>query len=177
MTAAPPPVTGKKELCAWLKWSRPTLDRRLEGDQNFPIRKRGDRGGGWEFDLDAVGAYLEGGVLSRTAPAKPEAKATPRAPAKHAGEATARQRRELAQAELMEDKLRKQRGALVEAELMRMAVSDMLTHLGTALAGLPDAVVRRLNLPAAAATEIRDLVDQMRRDAVDEMRLLMSDDG
>ncbi len=57
---------GKSALAAALGWSRPTLDQRLATDSHFPVVERGDRGGGWAFDLSKVRAYLAGPpVLSR----------------------------------------------------------------------------------------------------------------
>ncbi|MBN3848360.1 hypothetical protein G3N58_16200 [Paraburkholderia sp. Ac-20342] len=55
-----PPFTSidKKQLCEALGWSRPRLDRRLAEDADFPVLRRGNRGGGWRFDLGAVIAHL-----------------------------------------------------------------------------------------------------------------------
>lgn len=166
-------LVGKKELAARLNWSRPTLDRRLEQDPNFPVARRGSRIGGWGFDVAAVESYLEGGVLTRTAPA---AREEPRGGSEHKGEATARQRKDVAQAALFEDRLRRQRGELVEADRMRMALSAVLAHLGQSLTALPDKIVRELSLPELAAPRIRSMVDAMRRTAVDELRDLLAED-
>ena len=162
-------VVGKKELCAHLNWSRPTLDRRLAQDPNFPVMLRGDQGGPWAFDVATVESYLTAGTLSKTPPA-------PTAKVEHVGEATARQRRDHAQAALFEDKLARERGALVEADKMRMAVSTMLAALGESLTALPDKIVRDLNLPEMAAPRIRAMIDAMRRTAVDDLRTLLSDE-
>jgi hypothetical protein len=35
------------------------LDRRLDEDADFPVVSRGTQAGGWQFDLEAVKAYLE----------------------------------------------------------------------------------------------------------------------
>lgn len=48
----------KNRLAGALGWTRPRLDRRLRHDPDFPILARGDRRGGWEFDLAAVSAHL-----------------------------------------------------------------------------------------------------------------------
>lgn len=49
---------GKKELCEALGWSRPRLDRRLAEDADFPVLQRGNRGGGWRFELATVIGHL-----------------------------------------------------------------------------------------------------------------------
>jgi hypothetical protein len=76
----------------------------------------------------------------------------------------------------MEDKLRRQRGELVEADRMRVALSTVLAKLGADLTALPDKIVRELNLPETSAPRIRGLIDVMRRTAVEELRQQLGDD-
>lgn len=172
-------VFGKAELCARLGWSRPRLDRRLESDANFPVMKRGNRQGGWEFDIDAIVAYLDGAVLEQKAAAVPApvavvAPAAEGAPgAAHRGEGTASQRLKNAQAAREEDKLRLARGELLEAEEMRLVVGTMLAHLGKGIDGLPDMIVRRLSLPDDAAPVLREMVDDLRRVMVADLKPLL----
>jgi hypothetical protein len=49
---------NKAELCYALSWSKPTLDRWINAYPDFPVRTLGTQGGGWEFDLPVVLAYL-----------------------------------------------------------------------------------------------------------------------
>jgi len=51
-------IADKKGLCERLGWSRPTLDRRLRADRNFPVLQCGKPGIEWQFDVAAVIAYL-----------------------------------------------------------------------------------------------------------------------
>jgi len=193
-------VIGKAALADALGWTRPKLDRRLESDESFPIAKRGTRAGGWEFDLAAVKAYLSGGAIA------PRPRATARAPARepdaspypgakyttlppstvppagvepvvHAGEQTARQRRDQVQAEILEDKLRRDRGELVQAEIMRQVITKMLVHLGKGMDRLADQVVEKLGLPEENADSIRELTDDLRTAMVDELKVLMGPDA
>lgn len=196
-------MIGKATLCEALGWTRPKLDRRLDSDVNFPIAQRGTRAGGWAFDLAAVRAYLETG--SRTpAPTQaatsadvhfdqrsdPKASGNPYPGAKysvvppagvepvvHAGEQSARQRRDAVQAEILEDKLRRDRGELVQAEVMRQVITKMLVHLGKGLDRLADQVVDKLGLPQENADEIRDLTDDLRATMVDELNVLLGPDA
>jgi hypothetical protein len=195
-------VIGKAALCEALGWSRPTLDRRLERDASFPVSKRGTRAGGWEFDLASVRAYLNGDApiavtrrppvqkqapaapiraaeIERPADVPPEAKYTVVPPAGtepvvHTGEQTARQRRDAVQAEILEDKLRRDRGELVVAEQMRHVLSAMLARLGQGLDRLPDQLVERLGLPETSGDAMRGVIDDLRRVMVDETRALLS---
>jgi hypothetical protein len=197
-------LIGKAALCEALKWSRPTLDRRLDRDASFPVAKRGTRAGGWEFDLAAVRAYLNGDAPKPVVRAvKAERLTLPKStkgapiadeplseeysgakhtvvppagvePVVHSGEQTARQRRDMVQAEILEDKLRRDRGELVVAEQMRQALTTMLARLGKGLDRLPDQVVERLGLPEASGDQIRTLIDDLRRSMVDETRTLLS---
>ncbi|MBN3851997.1 hypothetical protein G3N59_01265 [Paraburkholderia sp. Ac-20340] len=186
-------VIGKAALCDALGWTRPKLDRRLDGDEAFPIAKRGTRAGGWEFDLAAVKAYLAGGVsAARPAPTRaaasadanpyPGAKFTVVPPAGvepvvHSGEQTARQRRDMVQAEILEDKLRRDRGELVQAEVMRQVITKMLVHLGKGMDRLADQVVEKLGLPEENADVIRELTDDLRTTMVDELKVLLGPDA
>ncbi len=178
-------IVGKRELAAALNWSRPTLDRRLLQDPTFPVRRRGSQAGGWEFELAAVHAYLNGVRAPEPAddqPAEPDAEpSTPAGPggegrAAHQGEATARQRRDQADAALKEDRLRRQRAELVDVEMMRQSVSTMLAGVATKLNNVPDAIVRRLGLPETAGPVIRDEIDRIRKTMVEDLRAVLIDD-
>ncbi|WP_168793588.1 hypothetical protein [Paraburkholderia aromaticivorans] len=192
-------MIGKAALCESLGWTRPKLDRRLESDENFPIAQRGTRAGGWVFDLAAVRTYLESGARA-PAPAAanshfdqrtdPKASGNPYPGAKysvvppagvepvvHAGEQSARQRRDAVQAEILEDKLRRDRGELVQAEVMRQVITKMLVHLGKGLDRLADQVVDKLGLPESNADDIRDLTDDLRATMVDELNVLLGPDA
>lgn len=189
-------LIGKAALCEALGWTRPKLDRRLEGDENFPIAHRGTRAGGWEFDLATVRAYLEG--APRRAPSKSVSPTAPAAsengnpypgarytvvppagvePVVHSGEQTARQRRDAVQAEILEDKLRRDRGDLVQAEVMRQVITKMLVHLGKGMDRLADQVVEKLGLPEESADSIRELTDDLRTTMVDELKVLLGPDA
>jgi hypothetical protein len=193
-----PETIGKAALCTALGWTRPRLDRRLDSDEKFPVAKRGTRAGGWEFDLGAVLTYL--GVVtavadapsaptpektnpparapidSRTPFAAPKFTSVPPAgvePLVHSGEQSARQRRDMVQAEILEDKLRRDRGELVQVEVMRQVLNTMLAHLGKGLDRLSDQVVERCGLPEEYADQIRGVTDDLRRTMADELRVLL----
>ncbi|WP_103704179.1 hypothetical protein [Paraburkholderia eburnea] len=194
-------MIGKAALADALGWTRPKLDRRLESDESFPIAKRGTRAGGWEFDLAAVKAYLGGGAPARSAPRAPKAASVPAPddnpypgakypgakysvvppagvePLVHTGEQTARQRRDMVQAEILEDKLRRDRGDLVQAEVMRQVITKMLVHLGKGMDRLADQIVEKLSLPEENADAIRELTDDLRTTMVDELKVLLGPDA
>lgn len=181
---------GKAELAIALGWTRPRLDRRLDQDAKFPVKKRGTRAGGWQFDLEKVRAYLNAGSSVPAVPKKepaaapkakpPAATPAPRPPADdeppgaaHRGEGTASQRLKNAQAAREEDKLRKDRRELVEAEEMRVVLGTMLAHLGKGLDGLPDLIVRRLGLPEESGDVLREMTDDLRRAMVADLQPLL----
>lgn len=157
-TCDPGAWVGKKQLADELGWSRGRLDRRLEEDATFPILTRGDQAGGWSFDLAAVLKHLQADLERDTASRT---------------EMTARQRRDMAQAQLHEDKLRRQRGELVEAGDLKQALSETVTRVGVALNTLADVLVRRLNLPETALPIVRQEVDAIRRQLVTGLRDLL----
>lgn len=182
-----PTLVGKKELCAALNWARTRLDRRLNSDSAFPVVTRGDRSGGWQFDLGAVLAYLDAPKPASRAAAPRAVSASAAAPnhvelppqdlppsIEHRGEMTQRQRRDAAQAGMLEDKLRIARGELVRAEDMRMVLTTMLAKLGKGLDSLPDAIVSRLALPEEQAVPLQLMVDELRQTMVRDLRKLLS---
>lgn len=176
----------KAGLCLALGWSKPKLDRRLDGDANFPVRKRGTQAGGWEFDLSVVLAYLAAEPQKPRRPGRPsgaqqEAAEKTESPAArlpavgHRGEETAKQRRDEAQAALLEDKLKKDRGALVEAEEVRITVGNMLAHLCKGLDSLPDIIVKRLRLSEEAGIQIGRIVDEVRLGMATDLEKLLAE--
>jgi len=171
---------SKTGLCTLLKWSRPTLDQRLLTDRAFPVLRIGSKGGGWKFDGPAVLLYLAGAPAAAGDHAGGHAidpasgdrtGGLPRV--EHTGEQTARQRRDAVQAEILEDKLRRDRGELVQVEEMRQVLNTMLAHLGKGIDRLPDQIVERLSLSEAVAEDIRTLTDELRRAMADELGTLL----
>lgn len=186
---------GKVELAELLGWTRPRLDKRLETDASFPVIRRRRGPGGYQFDPAAVAAYLGVTLPTRETgtPSPSDVLSSIAMPsmageqfalrnsaelaggARHQGEVTARQRRDQAQASMLEDKLRRQRGELVDRAEMEMIVSTMLAHLGKGLDGLPDMVVKRLGLPEERSDAIRALTDDLRVKMVNDLRSLFKD--
>lgn len=162
---------GKKQLCEELGWSRSRLDRRLDEDEAFPVVSRGTQAGGWKFNVAAVREYLQPEEERDTLA---EDLATPAGLAARS-EMTARQRRDLAQAQLHEDKLARMRGDLVDASELRLALAESVSRTGVALNSLADVLVRRLNLPESALPIIRQEVDGIRRTLVTGLREMLTD--
>ena len=191
---------GKTQLCAELGWSRPKLDRVLERDPRFPVAWRGGTGKGraWGFDLDAVQDYLKTHPdAAEDTPAIPESTGqiafsgqnpdstgssdvtkieAPRN-AEHAGERTGRQRRDEAQAALLEDKLRKDRGELVQVEDLRNNLTTVMARLGKGLDALPDAIVDALSIAPAHGATIREIVYKLRTNLVTELQAALRSDA
>jgi phage terminase Nu1 subunit (DNA packaging protein) len=149
-------VVGKKQLCEILGWSRPTLDARIAKDPLFPVVSRGGKGGGWEFDVGEVRAYLLGTSAARIDPAALEAIAEedeervvrfrPAGQTQTRGEETASARLKAAQAALQEDKLRKTRGELIDAGATGQVLAELMVNLRSELLNIPDQVGRDLDL-------------------------------
>jgi len=175
---------NKADLCAELGWSRPRLDRVLERDSNFPVRTRGDSADGWTFNLAMVTRYLAagGGKLKTGRPPKTKAEELavakqpdpPKAPAQHQGEATAKQRRDEVSAELMMDKLRRDRGELLDREDVRQTVAGAFAVFSRNLDTLPDQVVKVLGLDEDKTERVRELVGEVRKKLVDDLTPLLA---
>lgn len=181
MSAAAAPPIGKAVLAQELGWSRPTLDRRLKTDAAFPVVQRGDQSGGWQFDLAAVKQHL--GLApapagkkkpKATSPAvdqaqlrdavklPPPAAPPPRKSAHHHGEATARQRKDAADAALRENKLRLENAELVEMSDLRQRAIEMFAGLANDFDGMPEAIIKALQLGDDKLPAVQDIVDRIR---------------
>lgn len=187
--AAAQTVVGKKEIAEHLRWSRPRLDRELERNPHFPVVSRGDQSGGWKFDKAAIDRYLTGAPAKAAKPPaidkaqlrdvvaqplpqveahtpKPAPSSAPRRSAHHAGEASAKQRKDDADASLKEDKLRELRGELVERGDLRQKLSMLMVGIAHDLDALPEKIVKECGLPEDAAPGIRTMIDQIRVEMV-----------
>ncbi|WP_322095140.1 hypothetical protein [Paraburkholderia bannensis] len=172
---------GKSALCQLLGWSRPTLDLRLDTDPLFPVAKRGVKGGGWAFNPAAVMAYLKGGAPAAVAGnlhtgMRPGAtySTTPVASGDlitHAGEQTARQRRDAVQAEILAEKLQRDRGELVVAEEMRKVLTFLESRINKGLDDVCERIVALLAIPEADAI-VHELVNELRVAMAAELRPL-----
>lgn len=91
---------------------------------------------------------------------------TPRRSAYHSGEASARQRKDEADAALKEDKLRESRGDLVQKSDLRSALATLMARLGHDLDALPEKIARALDLADDAVPGIRAMIDQVRTEMV-----------
>lgn len=171
-------VVDKGGLCEALGWSRPKLDLRLKADRKFPVRSRGSQAGGWRFHLPTVQTYLAATPEMVRKPGRPPLTVSQQAAqergAQHLGEATARQRRDEAQAAILEDKLRRERAELLEAEDVRTVVSTMLARFAKALDALPDELVKRLGLDETKVPAIRAVIDKVRVAAVHDLRKILT---
>lgn len=190
-------TVGKKALAAHLGWARTTLDRRLKVDPNFPARSRGDQSGGWGFVIPEVDKYLgeqtiaaaptptkvskaapsidKAQLRDAVAPALPkvEALAPARRSAHHRGEATARQRKDEADASLREDKLRQNRGELVDLSELRQVLFDVVSRLNQRLEALPDKMQEVTQAPDEALPGFRAFADDLRRDLHKDLQPLL----
>lgn len=177
-------TVGKAALAQILGWTRPKLDRRLQSDAAFPVVERGDQSGGWKFDPAKVKSHL--GIGPAKAPKRSKASPPPavdqaqlrdavalpapsvaptvkqsRRSAHHEGEATARQRKDAADAAQKEDNLAKSRKELVVRGEQRQLLAMVFASMGNDLDAVPDEIAKLLNCPDQVPA-IRDLIDKIR---------------
>jgi hypothetical protein len=174
-------LVGKKDCAAVLGWHRQVLDRRLERDKLFP--RHVDENGRVLFDLAKVHAHLEGSGAPKAPKApvidqaqlrdavKPPQPREPReavktaAPrgARHSGEATARQRKDEAEAEWKELRVKTEKGKVLPAERVYQAAAVLVASLGTDLDTIPGELIKRAGLPQELEPVIRVIIDDIRR--------------
>src|ERR1043166_829128 len=92
----------------------------------------------------------------------------------HTGEASARQRKDEADAALKEDKLRELRGELLQKSEVRQALTTLMLTIGHDLDALPEKIVRACELPEDAAPGIRTLIDEIRTGMVKNAARLLA---
>lgn len=160
-------IVSKGGLAAILNWTRDRLDRRMVADPDFPVEQRGDGGPGsvWKFDVAKVRAHL--------------AKDTDETPSTTKGAPapmTPRGRRELAQAQQLEDELRASRGETVEAEPLRNALAGALQIWATYDDSASDTIGARLQLDEGEVLIVREILDDRRRELVAALRDYLKDD-
>ncbi|HEM7884017.1 terminase small subunit [Burkholderia cenocepacia] len=171
-------LASKSALCRLLGWSRPKLDLRLETDPHFPVASRGAKGGGWRFDTAVVVAYLGGGSVSRGG--SMELDAIPRSSAElaraatveHRGEHSARQRRDAVQAEILEDKLRRDRSELVQTNEMQLVIQCLQDGINNGLDRLCQQIIELPGVTGADAI-VRELVNELRGMMAADLRPLL----
>jgi hypothetical protein len=143
-------LIGKKELARRLNWARTRLDRRLRTDPLFPVEAHGDQAGGWVFDYERIAAYLEGAPPAERLASAPGGGRAPAVviprwrSAHHAGEASARHRRDTVDAELREDRLRSSRAELVDRREVARALRPVIDELTRHLEHMPALIAERL---------------------------------
>ncbi|MBU9224712.1 terminase small subunit [Burkholderia multivorans] len=151
---------------------------RLETDPYVPVASRGAKGGGWRFDTAAVAAYLGGCAVSPDgskefdAITRPSAQLARVATVEHRGEHWARQRRDAVQAERLEDKLRRNRGELVQTDEMRHVIQSLQGGINKGLDRLASQIVELSGISEADAI-VRDLVDELRDMMAADLRPLL----
>ncbi len=92
----------------------------------------------------------------------------------HAGETTAKHRRELIQTALLADKLKANRGQLLDAENVRARLGMALAEHGRWLDGLPDVLVRDGGLPDEITPQLRHAIDVERAKFFGAMKAALS---
>ena len=136
------------------------------------------KGGGWRFHTAAVVAYLGGGAVSPAGSTQFDASTRPYGPqvraatVEHHGEHPARQRRDAVQAEILEDKLRRDRGELVQTEEMRRVIRCLQGGINNGLDRFVDQVTELLGTAGADAI-VRELVDELRSMMAADLRPLL----
>jgi len=176
-------LVDKAGLCAHLGRTYPWLDRYLKSHSEAPVVRHGNRGGGWLFSKVAWDRHL--GLDPRPVPVEspppidqsqlrdavrppspedqPETASVPRRAARHSGEATARQRKDEADARLKEMQVAKQAAKLMEAETVHQGVSTLVASLGAGMDAMPGEIVKRGGLPEELEPVIREIIDDLRR--------------
>jgi hypothetical protein len=130
---------------------------------------------GQKREIDNGARYRSGPAPGRGGAAATWTSEAERKSAHHQGEATARQRKDAADAALRENKLKVENGELVDRGEQRQKLAMVIASFGNDLDALPDAIAQLLSLPDEVP-RIRDLIDKVRIQMVANASGLLSDD-
>ena len=158
-------VVNKRELSSLLKCSLPTLDSLLDrhGDA-FPVVQRGSNGIAWQFDPEAVTAFLraeqdrEEAELAARAEALDQYRLPGLEPQPTPSGAKPKDILDTLRAQRLQHDMAKQAGHLVWTTQVRQQLTTAVIGLNTFLHGLPGQCGRRFNLPDAVVADMARLI-------------------
>lgn len=161
MSAALPSV-NMDEMAGILGVSLPTMRALLKRYEDFPVLSRGAKGIAWQFDPEAVVAFMRDQQEAERAAqaARDELLAQVVLPGldppEGAGTVSAQDRLRTAQAMRAEDALAKERGFLVAKHEMRAALIGIWPELTRSILAIPGQMARQHNLPPAVERDMRN---------------------
>jgi phage terminase Nu1 subunit (DNA packaging protein) len=164
-------IVNMEEMADILRISIPTLKRLMKRYPDFPVVARGSNGVPWQFDADAVIAFVRARREAEAAASAerdadlaqislPLEEAVP--PEERALSASDRLKN--AQAMLKEDEVARQRGFLVLTSEMRQRLAPAWAELGQSLQAMPATLGRRHNLPDAVVRDMRAMIAAKQRE-------------
>lgn len=172
------PVTwvSKRELSKHLGCSKPTIDALIDRYPEFPIVARGSNGLAWRFDLAAVTAFLQArrAEEARTEAARNEQLAEQLAqltlpglgPEPEERGYSPREKKTEIEAELLRDKLARDRGELVPAAEVSAALKAAFALLGSRLEVIVPQVAADHHLPPVVTAALVARFEVARADLV-----------
>lgn len=177
---------NKGELARILGVSKPTMSAILDRYPDFPVEQRGGLGQEWQFDPKMAKAFIAAKKAEEDEAnaAKSELLAqcslpldelVPEAEAPKALSAV--ERMQHAKAMLVEDKVAKERGFLVQTTEMRMRLSPVWAALGQFLQGLPGEMGQRYNLPLDVIRDMRKRISEIQREMHAKLGDLLTEDA
>jgi excisionase family DNA binding protein len=178
--SAEPLLLSREEAAETFSVSLPTVDRWIRSGGDSFVAEYGGNGRPYRIDAAKLKAWREGRVaeeaeIERQRQARRqqlEMELTGGAVGAAESELSAEQRLKVWQSELMADKLRRERGELVEVSRAEQAYEERLKLIADFLRSLPDALGRRLGWDVETtmlcAETIEGLQERVARMLIDE---------
>jgi|GEM_PF-3174064 len=171
---------SREETARVLSWSLPKFDRSRHA--GLPCRREGKNGRSYGYYFPEVFAWVSGAEAKEEAERKQrEADQAQAEMALLGGNAkddraglTADQRKRLYETELVEMKVRRERGELVDARELLARDEKLLGDLGKFLQSLPEAIGRELELDLGVIGALQEKIDKYQEELA---RRLMKNDG
>ena len=169
-------TVNKRELARVLGVSLPTIENYLDRYDDFPVVKRGTNGSSYVFDPIAVRDFLDAqqALEQESEARRQEAIAQLGLPLNDAAlsdELTPKERLDYVRAIAAEDKLRLERGFLVQTAETRMAMTAAISRWNRALHAAVRQACRDLSLPDAVQRDLIARLSETQRALVRELKL------
>lgn len=156
-------------LATALNASVPTLRKAIRDNANFPVARRGSKGNDWLFDLAAARAWWTQYIRERPKtrgdqilPGRERDGVRPGVLSRNAepGGLSISQRKTTLETALLADRLRKERGELVEVGPLRAELESDIVAFRTSLSHYPAEMAKLLGLSAETQRVMQEAMER-----------------
>lgn len=162
---------NRDELAQAMGVSLPTVDRWVR--DGCPVMQRGGNGRPYAFDLGQVKAWRDGIVMEEQADERRRRELIAQQELELLGGVddglTAKDRRAVMEAELVTNKVRRERGELVESAEVNLMLERLFRTIANNLQLIPSRLEKRLQLSPSVVAELQSAIDDIQEGVAREL--------